>query len=105
MKSGPLEPVFALELQGNRPASGRWSEERTGGEALSRQPTPPTRRARERGVSVRLCRGDGVSAGNAMGDGSQVRRYLCGSVCARVFGESARSTVPAWRCDKSRGEA
>lgn len=59
--------------------------EGTGGETPLPDSAHPYQPAPERGVSVRLCRGDGVSAGTVMGDCSQVRPYLCASVCARVF--------------------
>lgn len=49
-------------------------------------PDNPHYWARKGGVSVRLCRGDGVSAGNVMGGCSQVQPCWCGSSEARVPG-------------------
>lgn len=51
-------------------------------------PDNPHYWARKGGVSVRLCRGDGVSAGNVMGGCSQVWPCWCGSLEARVPGPS-----------------
>lgn len=64
-------------------------------------PDNPHYWARKGGVSVRLCRGDGVSAGNVMGGCSQVRALLVwvlGSACAWAM--YVRIAEPTWQCDK-----